>query len=141
MSEPTQAELLAQLAAVQAQMAKLQQQLTAQQAEGVTAGEGGVAVGSDLDNNTITTGDRNVIGDSNSVINIRTLYLQAPGRAALDQAAFDQALDRYLAWIINRYGHLGLRGIERREQQVLSLTLDDVYVLLRSRHACAVVRR
>lgn len=31
MSEPTQAELLAQLAAMQAQMAKLQQQLTAQQ--------------------------------------------------------------------------------------------------------------
>ena len=138
MREPTQAELLAQLAAMQEQVAKLQQQLTAQQAGsgglaqagGVAAGEKGVAAGGDLDNSTIATGNRNVIGDSNSVINIRTVYLQAPGRAALDQETFDQALDRYLAWVSNRYGHLSLRGIERREHQVLSLTLDDVYVSL-----------
>ncbi|MCE7979945.1 MAG: NACHT domain-containing protein [Caldilinea sp. CFX5] len=90
----------------------------------------GVAIGRDLDNSAIATGDRNIIGDNNSITYIRTVYLQAPGRAELDQAAFDQALERYLAWVSNRYGKLRLRGIERRELQVLDLTLDDVYVAL-----------
>lgn len=131
MSEPTHEDLLAQIAALQRQLAAQQSGSGGlAQAGSIAAGEKGLAAGGDLDNNTITTGDRNLIGDNNSVINIRTLYLQAPGPAALDQAAFDQALDRYLAWVVNRYGHLSLRGIERREQQVLSLTLDDVYVSL-----------
>jgi len=95
-----------------------------------TAHQHSVAASGDLRNNTIATGDRNIIGDNNSVTYIRTVYLQAPGRAELDKVAFDQALSRYLAWVSNRYGQLNLRGIERREHKSLSLTLDDVYVSL-----------
>ena len=87
------------------------------------AGKRGAAIGGNVDGVLIT-------GDNNSVTYIRTLYLQAPGRAELDEAAFDQALGRYLEWVSSRYGRLNLRGIERREQQSLSLTLDDIYVAL-----------
>ncbi|MEZ4729555.1 MAG: SUMF1/EgtB/PvdO family nonheme iron enzyme [Caldilineaceae bacterium] len=129
MSEPTQADLLAQLAAMQAQMAKLEAQLTTRQSGSGGLAQG-VAVEGDLDNSTIATGDRNIIGDNNSVTYIRTVYLQAPGRAKVERDAFDQALGRYLEWVSNRYGQLNLRGIERREHKSLSLTLDDVYVSL-----------
>lgn len=72
----------------------------------------------------------NVAGDNASVHHIRNVYLQAPGEPALDDAAFEQVLGRYLTWVCNRYGKLRLRGIEQREQPALSLTLDDVYVSL-----------
>ena len=57
MSEPTPTELLAQLAAMQAQMAKLQQQLTAQQSgagtigqdDSTVAGKRGAAIGGNVD--------------------------------------------------------------------------------------------
>jgi formylglycine-generating enzyme required for sulfatase activity len=71
-----------------------------------------------------------VTGDNNSVSLIRNIYQQAPGTPALDEKQFDTALGRYLAWVERRYGRLNLRGVEKREQQVLSLTLDDVYVSL-----------
>ena len=32
----------------------------------------------------------------------------------------------------NRYGHLNLRGVQRRERQALTLTLKDVYVSLQA---------
>ena len=63
----------------------------------------------------------------NHLVNI---YLAAPGRAALNEQEFAAALDRYLGWVEQCYGQLSLRGIERRERQVLSLTLEDVYVSL-----------
>ncbi|MGB5059542.1 MAG: hypothetical protein WBO48_12640, partial [Candidatus Promineifilaceae bacterium] len=71
-----------------------------------------------------------VTGDNNSVTQIRNVYLGASGRPALSEEAFNQALGRYLGWVEQRYGRLNLRGVEKREQQVLSLTLDDLYVSL-----------
>lgn len=71
-----------------------------------------------------------VTGDNNSVTHIYHTYQQAPGRPFLNETEFTQALGRYLSWVERRYGRLDLRGVEKREQQVLSLTLDDVYVSL-----------
>lgn len=71
-----------------------------------------------------------VTGDNNSVTHIYHTYQQAPGRPFLNEDDFTAALGRYLAWVERRYGRLDLRGVEKREQQVLSLTLDDVYVSL-----------
>ncbi len=71
-----------------------------------------------------------VTGDNNSVTQIRNVYLGASGRPALSEEAFNQALGRYLGWVEQRYGRLNLRGVEKREQQILSLTLDDLYVSL-----------
>lgn len=69
-----------------------------------------------------------IVGDQvNHIVNVD---LQAPGRPTLDQETFLPALGRYLAWVEKCYGRLNLRGIERRERQVLTLTLDDVYVSL-----------
>ncbi|MCP4417180.1 MAG: hypothetical protein GY805_11195, partial [Chloroflexi bacterium] len=71
-----------------------------------------------------------VSGNNNSVSHIHNVYQQAPGRPFLDETAFTAALGRYLGWVERRYGRLDLRGVEKREQQILSLTLDDVYVSL-----------
>ncbi|MCP5086182.1 MAG: hypothetical protein GY952_05185, partial [Rhodobacteraceae bacterium] len=71
-----------------------------------------------------------VTGNNNSVSHIHNVYQQAPGRPFLDETAFTVALGRYLGWVERRYGRLDLRGVEKREQQILSLTLDDVYVSL-----------
>jgi predicted NACHT family NTPase len=65
-----------------------------------------------------------------TVHHIHNIYQQAPGQPLLDEAAFTKALDGYLKWVVQRYGRLNLRGVEKREQQILSLTLDDVYVSL-----------
>ncbi|MEZ4866255.1 MAG: SUMF1/EgtB/PvdO family nonheme iron enzyme [Caldilineaceae bacterium] len=91
---------------------------------GVAAGQRGMALAGPASENLLITGDHN------HATYIHTVYLQAPGQAEANEAAFAQALDRYLQWVTNRYGQLNLRGIERREQQALSLTLDDVYVSL-----------
>ena len=71
-----------------------------------------------------------VTGDNNSVTHIYHTYQQGAERPFLNETEFTQALGRYLAWVERRYGRLDLRGVEKREQQVLSLTLDDVYVSL-----------
>jgi hypothetical protein len=75
-------------------------------------------------------GENVITGDNNSVTTIRQIYLNAPGKAAVDEAGFNQAIDRYLAWVAQRYGRLNLRGVEQREQKALTLTLDDIYVSL-----------
>ena len=94
------------------------------QGAGATAvGPRGVNIGGDVGGGIVT-------GDNNSVTHIHHVYQQAPGQPALDEAAFTAALGRYLGWVERRYGRLDLRGVEKREQQVLSLTLDDVYVSL-----------
>lgn len=93
------------------------------QGEGATAVAERGAAARDVDGSIVT-------GDNNSVTHIHAIYQQAPGQPALDEAAFTAALGRYLAWVERRYGRLDLRGVEKREQQVLSLTLDDVYVSL-----------
>jgi predicted NACHT family NTPase len=61
---------------------------------------------------------------------ILNIYMHAPGRPMVDEAGFSEALDSYLEWVEKYYGRLNLRGVERREQQVLSLGLDEVYVSL-----------
>ncbi len=71
-----------------------------------------------------------VTGDNNSVTQIRNVYLGASGRPALSKKEFDPALGRYLGWVEQRYGRLSLRGVEKREQKALTLTLDDLYVSL-----------
>ncbi len=84
----------------------------------------GIAVGKDVNDSTLLS------GDNNSVTHIRNIYMQSPGSPQLDEDAFNQALSRYLEWLSNRFGQLNLRGIERRERQVIDLTLEDVYVSL-----------
>ena len=44
--------------------------------------------------------------------------------------AFRQALTRYLIWLDETCGWLTLRGIKQRDQQVLTLPLDEVYTSL-----------
>ncbi len=61
---------------------------------------------------------------------ILNIYQQAHGRPAMDPATLATALDRYLGWVEKRYGRLELRGIERREEELPSLSLDQVYVSL-----------
>ncbi|MBE2202268.1 MAG: SUMF1/EgtB/PvdO family nonheme iron enzyme, partial [Anaerolinea sp.] len=107
-----------------AMRAKLDGSGILQQGEGNQAAkERSANVGGDLDGSIVT-------GDNNSVTQIRNVYLSASGHPALSDEEFDQALGRYLGWVEQRYGRLSLRGVEKREQQVLSLTLDDLYVSL-----------
>ena len=80
------------------------------QDSGVAAGADGVAVGHDL------------------TIHIVKNYLSGP--AQLDDDAFRQALTRYLTWLDETCGWLTLRGIKQRDQQVLTLPLDEVYTSL-----------
>ncbi len=73
-----------------------------------------------------------ILGDKvmGSKFHIVNFYLSAPGEAQFDATAYREALDRYLDWVGHSYGQLNLRGIERRQERVLSLSLDDVYVPL-----------
>lgn len=66
------------------------------------------------------------------ITHLYTVYSSGAGQPRMDEAAFAQAVQRYLAWVAKRYGQLNLRGIERRERQILSLTLEDVYVSLQA---------
>ena len=61
---------------------------------------------------------------------IVTIYQQAPGQPQMTEQALGPAVDRYLDWVVKNYGKLNLRGIERREEGALTLTLNDVYVSL-----------
>lgn len=141
MREPTQAELLAQLAAMQAQVAKLQQQLTAQQTgsgsvaqdERVAAGEEAIAAGGDLRDNTITKGDRNVTGDKNIVYNIETGATVVIGELPITMTAVDResALGRYLHHVISRNRYLQLQGI-RSGGKLVQIELDHIYIRLRA---------
>ncbi len=74
-----------------------------------------------------------VVGSHNTITHIVHQYHHAPGRPQLDEEQFSAALRSYLQWVEKHYGQLNLRGIARREQQmqqVLTLTLDEVYVSL-----------
>ena len=81
-----------------------------------------------------TEWDVNVSGGEfvgrDKVTHIRNVYLSGSGQPQMDAAEFAQALARYLEWVAKRYGQLNMRGIERRERQILSLTIEDVYVSL-----------
>ena len=131
---PTPEALARQIAALQQQLQALEAQKASQQ----TSISGGAALQgaghrAAQEGSAIVERDVHgslVLGNNNSVTTIRHIYQGAPGTPVLDEAGFNQALGRYLAWVEERYGRLNLRGVERREQQVLSLTLDDVYVSL-----------
>ncbi len=97
--------------------------LVVQGQEQIVASEHSAIIDGDVGGHLVT-------GNNNSVNLIRNIYQQAPGQAQLDEQQFLAALGRYLAWVERRYGRLNLRGVEKREQQILSLTLDDVYVSL-----------
>jgi formylglycine-generating enzyme required for sulfatase activity len=133
----TREELSRQIAALQQQLQVLQaaagettvhteaegESVITQGQDNVTAAHDSVAVGRDVGGSIVT-------GNNNSVTHIRHIYRQAPNRPALDEEGFNAALGRYLAWVERRYGRLDLRGVEKREQKALSLTLDDIYVSL-----------
>ncbi|MCP5088248.1 MAG: hypothetical protein GY952_15760, partial [Rhodobacteraceae bacterium] len=130
----TPEELAQQIAALQAQLVAMQAQKPSAHAEtdsgtivqgekNQVAEDGGINVGRGVKGSIIT-------GNNNSVTQIRHIYQGAPGQAALSETSFNDALGRYLNWVAQRYSDLNLRGVEKREQQALSLTLDDVYVSL-----------
>lgn len=70
------------------------------------------------------------VGSNITITHIAHQYHNAPGRPLLNDEQFTAALSNYLQWVEKHYGQLNLRGIARREQQVLTLTLDEVYVSL-----------
>ena len=88
--------------------------------------DGGAAIGQGV---TVSGGS---FAGRDQITHLYHIYQNAPGQPQLDEAAFAQAVQRYLAWVESRYGHLDMRGIERRERQVLSLTIEDVYVSLQA---------
>ncbi len=107
-----------------AMRAKLDGSGILQQGEGnLAAKERSAIVGRDVGGSIVT-------GDNNSVTQIRNVYLGASGCPALSEEAFNEALGRYLGWVEQRYGCLNLRGVEKREQKALTLTLGDIYVSL-----------
>ena len=91
-----------------------------------TRTDGGAAIGQGV---TVSGGS---FAGRDQITHLYHIYQNAPGQPQLDAAAFAQAVQRYLAWVESRYGHLDMRGIERRERQVLSLTIEDVYVSLQA---------
>jgi formylglycine-generating enzyme required for sulfatase activity len=89
----------------------------------------------DTQGGTYVQGDANVGGDfvnRDKITHIYHSYQTAPGRPKMDEEQFARAVNRYLDWVSNRYGQLNLRGIQRREKQPLTLSLDDVYVSLQA---------
>jgi formylglycine-generating enzyme required for sulfatase activity len=76
------------------------------------------------DDNLAVSGD---VGHDLSIYVVRN-YLS--GSPQLDESAFRQALARYLTWLDGSCGWLTLRGIKQRDQQVLTLPLDEVYTSL-----------
>ena len=113
-----------------ARMAALQQQLTAVQSGsgglaahgGVAAGRQGVAVGKNMMDSWIVTGDNNVL---NCIVQH---YRDQGGES--DEETLRRQIVEYLRWVVDRYGTIELRGIKREGQQVVRLDLDTVYVPL-----------
>ena len=79
----------------------------------------------------VSVADGDFVG-RDKISHFYTVYSGGPDQPRMDEAAFLQAVQRYLDWVAQRYGQLNLRGIERRERQILSLTLEDVYVSLQA---------
>ncbi len=51
---------------------------------------------------------------------------------SLDEADLASQIRQYLAWIIDRYGKIVMRGVEYRGRNVINLDLDQVYVPLQA---------
>ena len=123
MHEPTREELLAQIAA-------LQQQLTAQTSV-QASGDRSVAVGGDLHNNVILTGDGNTYLGSVATLTIQSAIFQTP--PAPGQVDPKELLWTYLNQVVNDTGTLDLSGVDRRtisDQQEAPLELAAVYTAL-----------
>jgi formylglycine-generating enzyme required for sulfatase activity len=76
------------------------------------------------DENVTITGD---VGHDLIVYHVNN-YLR--GSPRLDEGGFRDALTHYLTWLDGNCGELTLRGIKQRDQQVLTLPLDEVYTSL-----------
>ncbi len=131
MSEPTSAELSAELqaklAALQAEMAKLQAQ--------VAANERGAAVGGDLSQSKITTGDDNIEAGGH-VIHAEagaTVLIGSTDELPVTMTAVDRetALGRYLHHVISHNRSLQLQGI-RSGGKLVHIELDQIYIRLRA---------
>ena len=90
--------------------------------ERITVGQGGVKA-DNVDGSIVT-------GNYNTIKHILNVYLQPSDELVQEKEASALALNRYLNWVENRYGHLNLRGVGQHEQQALSFTLDDIYISL-----------
>lgn len=91
-----------------------------------TRTDGGAVIGQSV---TVSGGS---FAGRDQITHLYHIYQHAPGQAQMDERAFAQAVERYLGWVATRYGHLDMRGIERREQLTLNLTIADVYVSLQA---------
>lgn len=81
-----------------------------------------VAVGEAVQGSAISTGDGTAV-----VGHIVNLYR---GRGQWSEADYRAALENYLDWVTAQTGKVVLRGIKRRGQQAVELSLDEVYVPL-----------
>jgi formylglycine-generating enzyme required for sulfatase activity len=93
----------------------------AREGSAAAAGRAAATVG---DDNIVLTGD---IGQDLSIHIVKNYLRGAPH---LDEDGFRDALARYLTWLDGTCGWLTLRGIKQRDQQVLTLPLDEVYTSL-----------
>jgi formylglycine-generating enzyme required for sulfatase activity len=80
----------------------------------------------------LVEGDENVTvtGDVGHDLTVSVVQNYLDGSPKLGKEAFRRALDRYLTWLDESCGWLTLRGIKQRDQQVLTLPLDEVYTSL-----------
>ena len=65
-----------------------------------------------------------------ATIHIVNHYLNASGEHLWSEDSFREALRRYLDWVTKRYGSPQLRGVEKKERELPSITLEKVYVSL-----------
>ena len=97
----------------------------AQGPDAVAAGEGGVALGGDVKDSTIITGDHVVVIQGGSTVVV--------GEAPVEMPAVDgeSALGRYLGHAISRNRYLRLQGI-RSGGKLVHIELEQIYVTLRA---------
>ena len=69
-----------------------------------------------------------VVQGNQSVTNIITQYGTVLSPANRDDLI--QQVTQYLAWVVEEYGHIELRGIKRDDKQLVQLDLETVYVPL-----------
>ncbi|MCS6846606.1 MAG: hypothetical protein RMN52_02690 [Anaerolineae bacterium] len=82
--------------------------------------------GAALMNSTVTVGRDFVGRDKTTIINN---YWSAGG-AERDAESLQAQIDRYLNWVVNTYGKIALRGVQRAGSSVIVLDLDTAYVPL-----------
>jgi formylglycine-generating enzyme required for sulfatase activity len=98
-------------------------------AQQVQAVDGGAAA---ADRGVVQRGKEQIAvsGDVGHDLTIYVVENYLSGAPKLDEEGFRQALNSYLTWLDGNCGELTLRGIKQRDQQVLTLPLDEVYTSL-----------